>query len=58
MTVYCLPPPPRVEAAAQIMQDWIKGQEAAPRLDDAMKVVRDWVEARQRRLNDRIRYEH
>jgi sulfite reductase beta subunit-like hemoprotein len=46
----------RVEAAAQVMRDWIKGQEAASRVDDAMKVLADWVEARQR-LNDRIRYE-
>jgi hypothetical protein len=53
MTVYCLPPPAHVEAAAKTVQDWIKGQEAAAYLDDAMKVVRDWVEARQRRLNDR-----
>ena len=52
MTVYCLPPPAHVEAAAQIVEDWIKGQEAAAHLDAAMAVVRDWVEAR-RRLNDR-----
>jgi hypothetical protein len=55
MTVYGLPPPAHVEAAAQIMEDWIKGQEAAARIDAAMAVVREWVEARQ---NDRIRYEH
>jgi hypothetical protein len=57
VTVYCLPPPAHVEAAAQIVEDWIKGQEAAADLDDAMKVVRDWLqgnEARRRRLNDRI----
>jgi hypothetical protein len=53
MTVYCLPPPAYVEAAAQTVEDWIKGQEAAARVDDAMQVVREWVEARQRRL-DRI----
>jgi len=51
-------PPAHVEAAVQIMEDWIKGQEAAAHIDDAMKVVRDWVEARQRRLNDRIHHEH
>ena len=54
MTVYCLPPPAHVTAAAQIMEDWIKGQEAAARVDAAMAVVREWVEARRRRLNDRI----
>jgi hypothetical protein len=46
----------RVEAAAQIVEDWIKGQEAAAYLDDAMQVVRDWLqgnEDRRRRL-DRI----
>jgi hypothetical protein len=58
MTVYCLPPPAHVEAAAQIMEDWIKGQEAAARVDEAMQIVREWVEARQRRLNDRIRDGH
>jgi hypothetical protein len=47
----------RVEAAAQIVEDWIKGQEAAAHLDAAMAVVREWIEVRQR-LNDRIRYEH
>jgi len=41
----------------QIVEDWIKGQEAAARVDDAMAVVRDWLQ-RQHRLNDRIRYEH
>jgi hypothetical protein len=51
-------PPAHVAAAAQIMEDWIKGQEAAAYLDDAMKIVRDWVEDRQRRLNDRIHHEH
>ena len=57
MTVY-LPPPARVEAAVQIVEDFIKGQEAAARVDAAMAVVREWVEAR-RRLNDRILpYEH
>jgi hypothetical protein len=51
-------PPAHVEAAAQVMRDWIKGQEVAADLDDAMQIVRDWVEAR-RRLNDRIlQYEH
>jgi len=40
------------------MEDWIKGQEAAARVDAAMQIVREWVEARQRRLNDRVRYEH
>jgi len=50
-------PPAHVEAAAQVMRDWIKGQEAAARVDAAMAVVREWVEARQR-LNDRVRYEH
>ena len=54
MTVYALPPPARVEAAARIVEDWIKGQEAAARVDAAMAVVREWVEARRRRLNDRI----
>ena len=47
-----------VEAAAQVLRDFIAGQEAAARVDDAMAVVREWVEAR-RRLNDRILpYEH
>jgi hypothetical protein len=51
-------PPAHVEAAVQIVEDFIKGQEAAARVDAAMKVVREWVEAR-RRLNDRILpYEH
>jgi hypothetical protein len=58
MTVYCLPPPVHVEAAAQVMRDWIKGQEAAARVDDAMRIVRDWIEDRRRYLNDRIGYEH
>ena len=58
MTVYCLPPPAHVEAAVQIVEDFIKGQEAAARVDAAMVVVREWVEARQRRLNDRIRDGH
>jgi hypothetical protein len=58
MTVYCLPPPAYVEAAAKTVEDWIRGQEAAADLDAAVAVVREWVEARQRRLNDRIRYEH
>jgi hypothetical protein len=63
MTVVCLPPPARVEAAAQVMRDWIKGQEAAADLDAAMQVVRDWIEGnadRRRRLNEmRIPpYEH
>ena len=57
MTVYCLPPPAHVEAAVQIVEDWIKGQEAAARVDAAMAVVADWLQ-RQHRLNDRIRYEH
>jgi hypothetical protein len=57
MTVYALPPPADVEAAVQIVEDWIRGQEAAADLDAAMAVVREWVEAR-RRLNDRIHYEH
>jgi hypothetical protein len=43
MTVY-LPPPAHVEAAAQIVEDWIKGQEAAVRVDDAMNVVREWLQ--------------
>jgi hypothetical protein len=50
MTV--LSPPARVEAAAQVMRDFIKGQHAAAHIDDAMKVVREWVEGRRR--NDRI----
>jgi hypothetical protein len=58
MTVYCLPPPAHVEAAVQVMRDFIKGQEAATRVDAAMRVVREWVEAREHRLNDGIRYEH
>ena len=62
MTVYCLPPPARVEAAAQVMRDWIKGQEAAADLDAAMQIVRDWVQSnadRRRRLNEmRICHEH
>jgi hypothetical protein len=57
MSVYCLLPPAHVEAAAQIVEDFIKGQEAAARIDAAMAVVREWLEARQR-LNDRIRHEH
>jgi hypothetical protein len=62
MTVYCLPPPP-VEAAAKIVEDFIKGQEAAADLDAAMKVVRNWLqgnEDRRRRLNEMriLPYEH
>jgi hypothetical protein len=44
MTVYCLPPPARVEAAVQVMRDWIRGKEAAGDLDAAMQVVRDWLQ--------------
>jgi hypothetical protein len=33
----------RVEAAAQVMRDFIKGQEAAARVDDAMAVVGEWL---------------
>ena len=51
-------PPAHVEAAVQIVEDFIKGQEAAARVDEAMQIVREWVEARQRRLNDRIRDGH
>jgi hypothetical protein len=62
MIVVCLPPPARVEAAAQVMRDWIRGQEAAADLDAAMKVVRDWIKGnadRRRRLNEiRICHEH
>jgi len=50
-------PPAHVEAAAEVVRDFIKGEQAAAHLDDAMQIVREWVEARQR-LNDRIRYEH
>jgi hypothetical protein len=50
MTVYGLPPPAHVETAVQIVEDFIKGQEAAARVDAAMAVVRDWLQ-RQRRLN-------
>jgi len=50
-------PPVHVEAAAQVVRDFIRGQEAATRVDDAMAVVREWVQ-HQRRLNDGIRYEH
>ena len=46
-------PPDHVEAAAQVVRDFIAGQQAAAGVDAAMKVVRDWVEARQR-LNDGI----
>ena len=55
MTVYCLPPPARVEAAAKTVADWVRGQEAAPGLDAAMAIVRDWLqgnEDRRRRLNE------
>jgi hypothetical protein len=52
MTVYCLPPPAHVEAAAQIVEDWVKGQQAAAHIGDAMAVVREWL-ARQR-VNDGI----
>ena len=58
MTVYVPPPPAHVARAAQIVEDFIKGQEAAPRVDDAMAILREWLEARQRRLNDEIRDEH
>jgi len=58
MTVVGLPPPVHVAAAAQVMRDFIRGQEAAAHLDAAMAVVREWVEARQRRLSEAIRYEH
>jgi hypothetical protein len=54
MTVYYLPPPAHVEAAAQIVEDFIKGQEAAARIDDAMTIMRGWLETRRRYLNDRI----
>jgi len=50
-------PPAQVEAAAQVMRDWIKGQEAAACVDDAMQIVREWLEARQRTTTG-IRYEH
>jgi len=50
-------PPAHVEAAAEVVRDFIKGEQAAPRVDAAMAVVREWVEARQRRLSDRISYE-
>jgi hypothetical protein len=46
-----------VEAAAAVLRDFIRGQEAAPRLDEAMAVMADWVQ-RQRRLNDRTHHEH
>jgi hypothetical protein len=44
-----------VEAAAQVLRDFIAGQEAAADLDAAMAVVRDWLqgnEDRRRRLNE------
>jgi hypothetical protein len=44
MTVHPLPPPAHVEAAAQVVRDFIKGQEAAEHLDDAMKIVGDWLQ--------------
>jgi hypothetical protein len=50
-------PPLHVEAAVQVMRDWIRGQQAAADLDDAMAIVTEWVEARER-LNEAIRYEH
>jgi hypothetical protein len=56
-------PPAHVELAAQVLRDFIKGQEAAADLDAAMAVVREWVEDNEdccRRLNE-IRilpYEH
>jgi hypothetical protein len=46
-------PPARVEAAAQVVADWIRGQEAAADLDAAMQVVRDWLQG-----NEDRRHEH
>jgi hypothetical protein len=57
MTVYAPPPPAHVARAAQIVEDFIKGQQAATRVDAAMAVVREWLAVRQRRLNDGISYE-
>ena len=37
-------PPGHVEAAAQVVRDFIRGQEAAARVDDAMVIVRDWLQ--------------
>ena len=55
-------PPAHVEAAAQVVRDFIVGQEAAADLDAAMQVVRDWVQSnadRRRRLNEiRTCHEH
>jgi hypothetical protein len=53
MTVHAAPP--GVEAAVQIVEDFIKGQEAAARVDAAMAVVREWLQSnadRRRRLNE------
>ena len=49
MTVYALPPPAPVEAAAQTIEDWIRGQEAAADLDAAMQIVRDWLQGNEDR---------
>ena len=57
MTVYPPPPPAHVARAAQIVEDFIKGQQAATRVDAAMALLREWLEARQRRLNDGIYHE-
>jgi hypothetical protein len=53
-------PPAHVEAAVQIVEDFIKGQQAAADLDAAMQVVRDWLQSnadRRRRLRI-LPYEH
>ena len=55
MTVYALPPPAHVEAAVQVMRDFIKGQQAAARVDDAMAVVREWLARKQLRNNAQLR---
>ena len=49
-------PPAHVEAAAQVVRDFIVGQEAAAHVDEAMAIVREWLAAHQR-LHEAICYE-
>jgi hypothetical protein len=59
MIMYSLPPPANVEAAAQVMRDFIKGQHAAAHVDEAMAIMRNWLSNEDRRRRLRILpYEH
>jgi hypothetical protein len=46
-----------VEAAAQVLRDFIAGQEAAPRVDAAMQIVREWLQSNADRMRI-LPYEH